>query len=1002
MVIAIYIVERSLHLNYYEFIFMEELIVQNILEFETNPESAANIQAVQTLEDQAPPIPQLAREQEQGTLTVESVETSKAAAISVDHLTIANVVVAEEGNKQPSERIDGTINNDLLFGSKFAEVILAKAGDDLAFGNFGDDTINGGAGFDELVGGGDNDRLIGGDDNDTLFGDSSINDDPNNVAFGDDTLLGGTGRDLLAGGLGNDSLDGGADNDNLNGGEGSDIIQGKSGSDSAKGGTGNDSIFGGAEADLIFGEEDDDLILGGTASDQLFGDRSDRKNGNRGNDTLVGEAGNDTLVGGGKNDSLDGGIGADRLVGVESELAEFDFGFSEIDTLTGGAGKDVFVLGENDVVYYNDGNPQAEGRRDYALITDFVFNQDKLEFAGSLDDYSLGNTSGNLPSGLGVYYEGDGAKELVAILEDVSPVNRTVAASTVPLAKDLTVEFGDILKTPTTFPQEAGRLKVTVTNQGNQKVTGEDLNLYASTDTVLDLNNLNSNTDINPKTTDINALQGTDELLGTIEKISLDPGASRTFTLNFANERFRTASVVSPGAYNLIGVVDANNTIVESNESNNRDVKFISADGTDVVLDWDSVFLNAVQARGEADRNNGVKVTESTVPGVAPPLEAAYAATMSIAVYDAVNALSDNPGSAYLENLPDAPDGASQQAAAVGAAFRVLTELFPEQKATFIAQRNHSLAEINDDPIAETAGFNFGRQVAAQILEERSNDGSDIAQVPYTPGTGPGDYPEANENGPVNAVFANWGKVTPFAIDSVASFRPSGHPAFGSPNYAEDIDEVRHSGGLQDTDLTTIERTLDETEIAQFWAYDRIDTFRPHGQWNQIAQEVALDEGNSLEENARLFAQLNIAMADAGIVAWDAKYVYEQLRPVNAIRGGDTDNNPNTTGDPKWDPLLPTPPFPDYISGHSTFGGAAAGVLEDLFGEDVTFSISSQELPGVSRSFSGLGSVSSFEQAARENANSRLYGGVHVDIANSDGVAIGLEIADFVNNNTFI
>lgn len=151
-----------------------------------------------------------------------------------------------------------------------------------------------------------------------------------------------------------------------------------------------------------------------------------------------------------------------------------------------------------------------------------------------------------------------------------------------------------------------------------------------------------------------------------------------------------------------------------------------------------------------------------------------------------------------------------------------------------------------------------------------------------------------------------------------------------------------------------------------------------------------------------MFAQLNIAMADAGIVAWDAKYTYEQLRPVNAIRGGDTDNNPNTTGDPDWEPLLPTPPFPDYISGHSTFGGAAAGVLEDLFGEDVTFSISSQELPGVSRSFSGLGSISSFEQAARENANSRLYGGVHVDIANSDGVAIGLKIADFVNNNTFI
>ncbi len=93
-------------------------------------------------------------------------------------------------------------------------------------------------------------------------------------------------------------------------------------------------------------------------------------------------------------------------------------------------------------------------------------------------------------------------------------------------------------------------------------------------------------------------------------------------------------------------------------------------------------------------------------------------------------------------------------------------------------------------------------------------------------------------------------------------------------------------------------------------AYDRDDTFRPPGQLNEVAQEVALAKGNTLIQNARLFALLNIAQADAGIVAWDAKYTYEQLRPITAIQEADKDNNPDTIADPNWEPLLDTPPFP--------------------------------------------------------------------------------------------
>lgn len=576
------------------------------------------------------------------------------------------------------------------------------------------------------------------------------------------------------------------------------------------------------------------------------------------------------------------------------------------------------------------------------------------------------------------------------------------------MPQDLSVEFGNIIETPTIFPEEQGQLEITITNAGDEDATNATLELFASTDTVLDSGNLNSNSDTRddptiPEGLEINALQGTDESLGSIQRVNLAAGESETFTIDFTTEDFRTTSVVSPGAYNLIAEVkaDADEDADGSNHSATA-TQFISSDNTDVVLDWNSVFLNAVQAEGKDEFEQKLPQDSTSIediPGVAPPIEARNAAILHLAVYDSVYAFSENPRSSDLAELPETPEEASQEAAAVGAAYTVSSTLFPEQQATFDAQRDRSLAEIDDAPAAEQAGFDFGAEVAQAILAERNNDGASQAQVPYTPGTAAGDYQEVREDGPVTALLPNWGRVTPFAINSTVSFRPEGPPAFSSVSYAEDINQVRDLGGLVDTDLTPVGRDGDETQIAEFWSYDRPDTFRPPGQWNQITQEVAIDRGNTLEENAQLFAELNVAMADAGIVAWDGKYAYEQLRPVTAIRNGDSDNNPNTTADPDWEPLIDTPNFPDYISGHSAFGGAAAGILEDNFGEDVSFKIASQELPGVSREFTSLGSTSSFELAARENADSRLFGGVHVDISNVDGVEVGLNVANSVSES---
>ena len=615
---------------------------------------------------------------------------------------------------------------------------------------------------------------------------------------------------------------------------------------------------------------------------------------------------------------------------------------------------------------------------------------------------------------------------------------------------DLTVEFGQILETPTVFPEEEGRLEITLTNQGNQNVEGATLNLFASTDEELDDEVLNTSTDtisrpaggdIRPEIPDgeIPALQGTDELLGTISGVNLAAGEESTFTIDFAESEFRTPSVVSPGAYDLIAEV-------ESNEGNNIETQFISSEGTDVVLDWNSTFLNAVQAEGKSDEALGIELGENEdsiegIPGVAPPVVARNAAILHLAIYDAVNALSDNPRSfTFLEsNLPVVPEEASQEVAAVSAAHTVLSELFVEQRRnsdlsevleeefdefekflvqqqdTFDQQRARSLAEIGDDPAAEQ----FGEQVGRAILDQRSNDGAFFAQQPYTPGTDPGDYKEIREPNPtesledllledlnedglveITALLPEWDRVTPFAPATQDIDLPPGQPAFSSPNYSEQLEEVRRFGGLVDTDVTTVRRTEEQTEIAQFWAYDRPDTFRPPGQWNEIAQEVALDEGNSLEDNALLFARLNVAMADAAVVTWDAKYVFEQLRPVTAIRNADDDNNPNTIQDIEWEPLLETPNFPDYISGHSAFGGAAAGILEDFFGTEIDYEVPSLELPGVTREYTSLGSTSSFEIAARENADSRLFGGVHVEVSNADGVEIGLDVANAILNDS--
>jgi hypothetical protein len=374
----------------------------------------------------------------------------------------------------------------------------------------------------------------------------------------------------------------------------------------------------------------------------------------------------------------------------------------------------------------------------------------------------------------------------------------------------------------------------------------------------------------------------------------------------------------------------------------------------DVVTDWNNAALDAIRAGSTA-----------------PPIASRSLGILHVSIYDAVNGIvrTHEP---YLGESAG-PASASRQAAASAAAHEALVNLFPAAASNFDALHAAILAGIPDGP-QKTAGIVWGEFVANQILAERANDGSK-AIVPPPGGSGPGVWiptPPAF----LPYLLPQWGFVVPFGMSNSSQFRPPGPPSLESERYTADYDEVRQLGAA-----TGSTRTEEQTEIAVFWA-DGAGTETPPGHWNSIAQIIASDRGNTLEENARLFALLNIAMADAAICAWDAKYTFHFWRPVTAINFAEPELH--------WISFIVTPPFPDYVSGHSTFSGAAATVLPLFYGtEDLPFTTGSDSLPGVYRSFATC------LDAAEEAADSRLYGGIHFRSANEDGLQAGISIGEW-------
>lgn len=387
--------------------------------------------------------------------------------------------------------------------------------------------------------------------------------------------------------------------------------------------------------------------------------------------------------------------------------------------------------------------------------------------------------------------------------------------------------------------------------------------------------------------------------------------------------------------------------------------------GADVVLDWNKVALNAIR-----------------VDKTSPPKASRALAIVHTAVFDAINSASSAPYEPYLVQPVEFISPISLEAAAAAAAHATLVDLFPARKATFDAALATSLAAIPNGP-EKSSGINWGESVAAQILAARKDDGSGTA-VDYGAPTG-ANWWTATPPAFAPALLPNWPNVTPWSMTSGSQFRQGPPPTPLSPEYTAAFQEVERLG---DADSTV--RTADQTQIALFWA-DGGGTATPPGHWHVIAQGISQERHLGLLENARLFALLAIAGADAAIVSWDHKFTYSNWRPVTGIQHADTDGNPATTADPSWTPLIVTPPFPSYTSGHSTFSSASARLLALFFGTDqISFSTTSDGLPGVTRSFTRL------SDAAKEAGQSRIYGGIHWQFDNEAGLASGTALGEHV------
>jgi hypothetical protein len=383
----------------------------------------------------------------------------------------------------------------------------------------------------------------------------------------------------------------------------------------------------------------------------------------------------------------------------------------------------------------------------------------------------------------------------------------------------------------------------------------------------------------------------------------------------------------------------------------------------DVALDWNLIAIR-------------------TTNGQNPFFQARFVAITQLAVFEAVNAVNGGYQS-YLDPPIAANSDASADAAVIAAAHRVLVTYFPGSAAVLDADRAASLAAIRDGA-AKDAGIAIGEAAAQAMIALRTGDGSAPKPL-YVPTSAlPGEWQltptPAGAPPCVGGLFTQWPTLKPFGIANATDFMPGPPPELSSNQYAKDYAEVKRVG-----DINSVARPTDRADVARYYA-----SASPSYVLNMAARQLSTARGDSLSENARALAILNMAISDGLVVSFAAKYHYLYWRPVTAIRLGDTDGNPKTQVDPVFTPYIATPCFPSYPSNHASGTNSGLEILRRVYGAAGHWLSLPHHTLAMTMSYTSL------EQISDDVDDARVYGGIHYRFDQEAGGRLGREVATYV------
>ena len=379
--------------------------------------------------------------------------------------------------------------------------------------------------------------------------------------------------------------------------------------------------------------------------------------------------------------------------------------------------------------------------------------------------------------------------------------------------------------------------------------------------------------------------------------------------------------------------------------------KQMSAGNPAIISDWNAIAVTTLS--GDTTKQ--------------PVEDILYTAFVQAAVYDAVVGIEGRY--APYRFHAHAPRGASAQAAAAAAAHQILVTYVPSAQAALDADYAASLAQLPDGT-AKTDGIAFGNRAAGNLIRLRAHDGRN-APILFTRPPAPGVWrPTPPAFLPMSAPWL--GFVTPLLVHSATQFAPPGPPALTSARYTRDFNEVKALGSL-----TSTQRTAEQTSTATFFSGNALV------QYNAGLRDQVTVRHLDIVDAARMFAAIDMSVADAEITVWHAKYTYGFWRPITAINLADTDGNPDTAPDPSWVPLFNTPNYPEYPSGYNAFNSTVVHGLENLFQttRHLQLTLISTTAPGVVRHYD------SGRALLQDVVNARVWNGFHfrsADIASRD------------------